>query len=90
MPIPKPKKGEKQKDFISRCIEFETKAAPGRDKEQVAAMCYQAWRDRQKEGYATQEASTASWGTVDKSKLPAACFLWVEDPAKKSTWHLPV
>ncbi len=36
------------------------------------------------------EASERSWESVDKTKLPAACFLWVEDPKKKSTWHLPV
>jgi len=37
-----------------------------------------------------KEQSTASWDTVDKSKLPASCYLWVEDPDKKTTWHLPV
>jgi len=36
-----------------------------------------------------EEASSKPWSGVDKSKLPAACFLWVEDPGKKSTWHLP-
>lgn len=35
------------------------------------------------------ETSNRPWSAVDKSKLPAACFLWVEDPKKKSTWHLP-
>lgn len=35
------------------------------------------------------EASTKDWAEVDKAKLPAACFLWVEDPEKKATWHLP-
>lgn len=35
------------------------------------------------------DTSTRSWATVDKSKLPASCFLWVEDPKKKTTWHLP-
>lgn len=36
-----------------------------------------------------EEASNKSWASVDKAKLPAACFLWVEDAEKKSTWHLP-
>jgi len=36
-----------------------------------------------------QDASTTSWANVNKSKLPKECFLWVEDPNKKSTWHLP-
>lgn len=36
-----------------------------------------------------QAVSNKSWASVDKSKLPASCFLWVEDPEKKTTWHLP-
>ena len=36
-----------------------------------------------------QDTSTASWASVNKSKLPKECFLWVEDPKNKSTWHLP-
>ena len=34
------------------------------------------------------ETSTASWAAIDKTKLPAKCFMWIEDPDKKSTWHL--
>lgn len=34
--------------------------------------------------------SRRPWGSVNKSRLPAACFLIVGDPAKKSTWRLPV
>jgi hypothetical protein len=33
--------------------------------------------------------SEMPWAEVDKSKLPRGSFLWVEDPAKKTTWHLP-
>jgi len=36
-----------------------------------------------------QAVSTRSWAKVNKSKLPASCFLWVPDPKKKSTWKLP-
>ena len=39
---------------------------------------------------AEADVSTKSWASVDKAKLPASCFLWVEDPEKKATWHLPV
>lgn len=46
--MPKPEKDEEQSKFISRCIEFETKAAPDRGSDQIAAMCYQAWQDRNK------------------------------------------
>ena len=36
------------------------------------------------------EVSNRSWATVDKPSLPASCYLWVEDPKKKTTWRLPV
>jgi hypothetical protein len=40
-------------------------------------------------GLIEANTSTAPWADVDKTKLPASCFLWVDDPKKKSTWHLP-
>lgn len=44
MPLPTPRKGESSQDFVSRCIEFETKASPERDPKQIQAMCYAALR----------------------------------------------
>ena len=47
------------------------------------------------EDYVVQEIeeaiafSDASWAKVNKSKLPAQCFLIVGDMKKKTTWHLP-
>lgn len=46
MPIPKPKKGEKQDEFVSRCMgaiggEYD-------DEKQAVAICYSTWRDRNK------------------------------------------
>lgn len=35
------------------------------------------------------EVSTKPWGSVSKSDLPKACFLWVAGP-NKADWHLPV
>ena len=46
MPVPKPKKGEKQDAYVSRTIEF--LVGEGKDQEQAAAMAYQQWRDRRK------------------------------------------
>lgn len=46
MPLPAPRKGEKQSHFVSRCISFETKASPGRNPAQIQAMCFTAWRGR--------------------------------------------
>lgn len=44
MPLPTPRKDEKESAFISRCVSMETKAAPERDRKQVIAMCYSQWR----------------------------------------------
>lgn len=35
------------------------------------------------------EVSDRDWSSVDKSKLPRACFLWTTGD-KKEDWHLPV
>jgi hypothetical protein len=42
MPVPKPKKGEKEKDFISRCIPV--LMDEGREQKQSIAICYSTWR----------------------------------------------
>jgi len=43
MPI-KPKSGETEQEFISRCIGTEISA--GYPQDQAAAICYNAWRER--------------------------------------------
>lgn len=47
MPIPKPSKNEKEKDFISRCMSI--LADDYKDNKQRAAVCYSAWKDKKKE-----------------------------------------
>jgi hypothetical protein len=42
MPMPK-KPGEKQKDFMSRCISHHVDT--GRPQKQAVAICYSMWRD---------------------------------------------
>lgn len=42
MPIPKPKTGESQKDFMMRCIPQLTKY---HNKEQAVAICYKTYRE---------------------------------------------
>lgn len=42
MPSP-PREGEKEKDYISRCIAYEVKEH-GRDQKQASAMCHARWR----------------------------------------------
>ena len=44
MPIPKPKKGEKQRAFISRCMSNDTMQREYPDRKQRTAVCFSAWR----------------------------------------------
>lgn len=46
MPVPKPKKGEKKQTFISRCIKTLSKKDTDRKREQIIAMCYDAYRKK--------------------------------------------
>jgi len=44
MPLPKPKKGEKRKDFISRCMSSAVMKKEYPKTDQRAAVCYSQWR----------------------------------------------
>lgn len=45
MPIPKPKDGENESEFVSRCI---SKMVDEYDQSQAAAICYNAYREKEK------------------------------------------
>jgi hypothetical protein len=52
MPVPKPKTGESEREYISRCEKFmheenESKAeSEKRSNEQISAICYSIWRKK--------------------------------------------
>lgn len=46
MPIPKPKAGEKQKDYIQRCMSNSTMRAEYPDEQQRLAVCYTTFREK--------------------------------------------
>lgn len=48
MPIPKPNKGEREKDFIPRCMADKTMVTDYKNTNQRAAICYKALKDRNK------------------------------------------
>lgn len=48
MPIPKPKKDEKEQDFISRCMGDDVMNKEYPDQKQRAAVCYTTWRNKDK------------------------------------------
>lgn len=43
-----PKKGEEQKEFVSRCMANKKMREEFKDQEQRAAVCYEKWRNRGK------------------------------------------
>lgn len=45
MPIPKPRSGEEQSDFISRCMSNDTMKEDYPDGDQRLAVCFSSWRD---------------------------------------------
>jgi hypothetical protein len=44
--MPKPNKGEKQKEFIARCIPIVMNEGTTDDNKQAAAICFSLWRRR--------------------------------------------
>lgn len=44
MPLPKPNKGESEKDYISRAIAFQKREKPDIPNAQAAAIAHDAWR----------------------------------------------
>ena len=47
--MPKPKPGENQSDFISRCIPIVMNEGTAENNDQAAAICYSLWEDRKME-----------------------------------------
>ena len=52
MPIPKPKDGEKEDDFIARCMSNKTMKEEFPDNDQRLAVCFQKWKDKDKKSFA--------------------------------------
>jgi len=48
MPIPTPKKGEKKKDFHSRCMGSSVMKSEYPDMKQRNAICFSKWRSKNK------------------------------------------
>jgi hypothetical protein len=97
MPLPTPSKDEKQQDFVSRCISFETKASPGRDPKQVQAMCYTAWRKAKGEKLSEEDFNTLehyalfadNQGYDSQFTKKKGIKLWRKQVLKFGTWIHP-
>lgn len=55
MPLPKPNKNEKEKEFISRCMSSETMNKEFPDQKQRAAVCYSQYRKRKQSAKGGEE-----------------------------------
>jgi len=67
MPIPSPRKGEKEGDFIGRCMGDGIMKTDYKDQKQRLAVCYGSWREVHG-GKAPPAKSEA-----EAIKLPARC-----------------
>lgn len=48
-----------------------------------------AWLESKVQNLLESETSSKEQTKINRAKLPADCFLWVEDEKKRSTWMLP-
>ncbi len=60
MPLPKPSKKEKEKEFVSRCMADDMMNKDYKDQKQRAAVCYSQFKRRMK------NKGEASWDDVRK------------------------
>lgn len=65
MPIPKPKKNEKEKEFVSRCMQFLSDENSKLSPEQRVAACYDAYRRSKKDETTSEEVAGYSNAVVD-------------------------
>lgn len=92
--IPKPDPKERQFEFVPRCINEVKSGNNLMGDDEAGAICFMAWQARFEGVHPVQasmgEASTADWSKVDKSRLPAECFLVVRNSKDPKTWKYPV
>jgi HK97 family phage prohead protease len=65
LPVPKPHKGEQQQDFVARCARQMFADGTTKDPKQAAAICFQAWRDRNKAGMDATDDLERAWAPIE-------------------------
>lgn len=55
MPMPKPRKGEKQNQFISRCISQLKGEDTEKPNDQIQAICFDTWRRSKKKKLSSEK-----------------------------------
>ena len=61
MPLPSPRKNQKQQDFISSCMGNETMNKDYPDQKQRAAVCYSQWKRAKKKKQAKGSNDEPVW-----------------------------
>ena len=78
MPLPTPNKGEKEKDFISRCMGNNTMKKEYPDTKQRTAVCYSQWR-RSKKQKQSQEARNVTRELYQFDIATDNALEWIKD-----------
>lgn len=58
MPVPNPRTGEKESDYLSRCMSWAAKEHPEMESDQRMAMCGSTWRRARGGQASTQESGS--------------------------------
>jgi DNA replication protein DnaD len=75
--MPTPRRGEKQKDFVSRCIPVVLKDGTAKGQDQAVAVCNSMWEDRNKEADVeeTEEKAMEPEAVEEKMMGPSSHYL---------------
>ncbi len=76
MPLPKPKEGELQDDFIERCMGTETMKTEFPDNKQRLAICFNQWRE-----------GKSNFNEIERRSVPLVEFRLSEDTKPKIIGH---
>jgi hypothetical protein len=63
MPLPTPRQGESENQFIERCIRDDTMQGEFPDENQRLGVCYQRWQGKSTKGYKPRQ-----WSTIDRRR----------------------
>jgi len=75
MPLPKPKKGQKESEFISSCMGSEIMKSEYPDQKQRAAVCYSQFRRSKKKKQSKGSSENPSWDEFEKEN----CLVLLDD-----------
>jgi len=81
MPVPKPRPEEEKDDFISRCISALHKTDPDRPDDQIIAMCFDSWRNKEQAGTVSPPAPNKTTTPIPDQCHCRSCGYVLENPS---------